>query len=128
MKAKKSLVLFLISCLCLTPVFCLGAAAEDGAESSGMSTFALVSLIIGAVLLVTLIVLAIVKRKKLAESLRAYRSELKKITWYPWKSVWRGTVFVIVTVLITAAVIGILDVFFYGGQSMLTGDGIRLPW
>ena len=51
MKAKKSLVLFLISCLCLTLCFALGVGAEDGANEGGMETITLVSLIIGGVVL-----------------------------------------------------------------------------
>ena len=127
MKAKKNLVAFLICCLCLTLTFCLGVAAEDG-EGKGMSTFALVSLIVGGVALIALIVLCIVKRQRLAESLRAYRSEMKKITWYPWKSVVHSTVFVIVAVLATAILVGLLDIVFFESQYLLTGKGVQFPW
>ena len=123
MKAKKSLVLFLVSCLCLTLTFCLGIAAEDGAADQKIDTFTLVSLIIGGVVLLAAIVLCIVKHKKLGETLRAYRSEMKKITWFPWKSVWRSTLLVIVVVLATALVIGLLDIAFFEGQYLLTGQG-----
>ena len=127
MKAKKNLVAFLICCLCLSLTFCLGVAAEDG-NGEGMSTFALVSLIVGGVALIALIVLCIVKRQRLAESLRAYRSEMKKITWYPWKSVVRSTVFVIVAVLATAILVGLLDIVFFESQYLLTGKGVQFPW
>ena len=122
MKAKKNLVAFLISCLCLSLTFCLGVAAEDGSGAK-MSTFALVSLIIGGVALIAVIVLCIVKRHRLAETLRAYRSEMKKITWFPWKSVWRSTVFVIVVVLATALLVGLLDFAFFQTQYLLIGKG-----
>ena len=127
MKAKKNLVAFLICCLCLSLTFCLGVAAEDG-DGNGMSTFALVSLIVGGVALIAVIVLCIVKRKRIIESLRAYRSEMKKITWYSWKSVVRSTVFVIVVVLATVLLVGLLDVVFFESQHLLTGKGVQFPW
>ena len=127
MKAKKNLVAFLISCLCLSLTFCLGVAAEDGSGAK-MSTFALVSLIVGGVALIAVIVLCIVKRQRLVESLRAYKSEMKKITWFPWKSVWRSTVFVIVVVLATAVLVGLLDIVFFESQYLLTGKGVQFPW
>ena len=126
MKAKKSLVLFLLSCLALSLVFGLSVAAADGETAKqGLSTLALVSLIVGGVVLLVIIVLCIVKREKLAESLRAYRREMKNITWYPWKQVWRGTGMVIVIVLVTALVVGLLDIAFFEGQYLLTGRGLH---
>ena len=121
MKVKKSLALFLVSCLVLCAFFCLGVAAEDGADAAkeGMSTFTLVSLIIAGVVLLAVIVLCIVKREKLVESLRAYKRELKNVTWFSWKNVWRCTVFVIVSVVVVAAVIGLLDYVFFQGQYLL---------
>ena len=122
MKVKKSLALFLVSCLVLCAFFCLGVAAEDGADAAkeGMSTFTLVSLIIAGVVLLAVIVLCIVKRKKLAEALRAYKSEMKKITWFSWKNVVRCTVFVLVAVVAIAAVVGLLDFVFFQLQRVLT--------
>ena len=146
MNLKIGLIVLLISCLVMSLVLCLGVAAEDeavtettetvdaanattGTEAEaapkGLSTPALVSLIIGGVVLVALIVLCVVKREKVAEGLRSYRSEMKKITWYPWKAVWRCTVFVIVSVLITALVIGVLDIAFFEGQYLLTRSGVH---
>ena len=121
MKAKKSLVLFLVSCLVLCAFFCLGVAAEDSAEAAkeGISTFALVSIIIGGVVLALVVVLCIVKRQKLAESLRAYKRELKNVTWFSWKNVLHSTVFVIVAIVVVAAVIGLLDYAFFQGQYLL---------
>lgn len=129
MKAKKSLALFLVSCLILCAFFCLGVSAEDGATETpaegGMSTFALVSLIVGGVVLVAVVVLCVVKRKKLADALRAYKRELKNVTWFPWKQVWRCTVFVVVAILATALVIGLLDFAFFEAQYLLTGKGVH---
>ena len=123
MKAKKSLMLFLISCLILSLTFCLGIAAEDGAGEGKIETITLVSLIVGGVVLLAAIVLCIVKRKKLMESLRAYRSEMKKITWFSWNSVWRCSILVIVVCLITAVLVGLLDIAFFEAQYALTGQG-----
>ena len=88
-----------------------------------METITLVSLIIAGVVLVGVIVLCIVKREKLVESLRAYKSEMKKITWFPWKSVWRSTVLVLVVVIAVAVLIGLLDLAFFEGQYALVGIG-----
>ena len=123
---KKSLILFLVSCLILSTFLCLGVSAADGSEdATGLETGELVSLIIAGVVLVLVIVLCIVKRKKLAESLRAYRREMKNVTWFPWKQVWRSTVFVLVAILVTALVIGLLDIAFFEAQFLLTGKGVH---
>ena len=118
MKARKSLILFLVSCLSLLMVSTLGVAAATENADKGMSTFTLVSLIILGVAVVAVTVFCIIRRQQVAESLRAYKSEMKKITWYPWKSVWRNTVLVVVVVLVTAAVIGLLDLVFFYAQGI----------
>ena len=82
-----------------------------------------VSLIIAAVLLIAVAVLCILKREKLAEALKAYKSEMKKITWYSWKNVVRGTVFVVVSVLVIGVVVGLLDIVFFELQYLATGSG-----
>ena len=127
MKAKKSLVLFLVFSLCLTLALCLGVSAESGSATAndgkilGMETFNFVSLIVLAVVLVVVIVLCIVKRERLVESLRAYKSEMKKITWFPWKSVWRCTVFVLVSLVAIAVVVGFLDIAIFKVQDLMAG-------
>ena len=118
MKARKSLILFLVSCLTLLMVSTLGVAAADANTNKGMSTFTLVSLIILGVVVIAVTVFCIIRRHQVAESLRAYKSEMKKITWYPWKSVWRNTVLVVVVVLATAVVIGLLDLVFFYAQGI----------
>ena len=127
MKTKKSMVLFLISCLCLTLTLCLGVAAEDGTANGNiitrMGTFNFVSLVVLAAVLVIVAVLCIIKREKVVEGVRAYKSEMKKITWFPWKSVWRSTILVLVVVLITALLVGLLDIAFFEVQYLLTGQG-----
>ena len=127
MKTKKSMVLFLISCLCLTLTLCLGVAAEDGTANGNiitrMGTFNFVSLMVLAAVLVIVAVLCIIRREKVVEGVRAYKSEMKKITWFPWKSVWRSTILVLVVVLVTALLVGLLDIAFFEMQYLLTGQG-----
>ena len=124
MNVKKCLVLFLTVCLCFS-LLSLSVFAHDDTETAtgvfgtNLSTGEFVSLAIAAVLLIAVIVLCIIKRKKLGEALRAYRSEMKKITWYSWKNVVRGTVFVLVCVLIIAVVVGLLDFVFFELQTVL---------
>lgn len=124
MKAKKAVILFLSMCLAVCAFLCLGVSAEDAeAAGGGLSTGAIVSLSIGGALIVVVIVLCIVKRAKLKESLRSYKSEMKKITWFPKKQVVACTVFVVVSVLAIALVVGLLDYAFFEGQYLLTGKG-----
>ena len=126
MNTMKSIGLVL-ACLALSVLSFFSVAAEEGAEnaSKGLSTGALVSLIIAGVVLVAVVVLCVIRREKLKESLRAYRREMKNITWYPWKSVWRNTVLVVVVVLVAALLIGLLDIAFFEGQYLLTGKGVH---
>ena len=125
MKAKKSIALFLVFSLCLALALCLGVAAEDANTNNGkilgMEKFNFVSLIVLAVVLVIVVVLCIVKRAKVAESVRAYKSEMKKITWFPWKSVWRCTVFVLICLVVIATVIGFLDLAILEVQDLMAG-------
>jgi len=121
MKAKKALILFLTLCLAFSTVLCLGVSAEDAEEtaSKGLSTGSIVSLCIAGALIIAAVVLCIVKREKVKESLKSYKSEMKKITWFPKKQVWASTLFVIVSVLAISAVIGLLDYAFFQGQNLL---------
>ena len=124
MNVKKCLVLFLTICLAFS-VLSLAVAAEDTATTTdktfllGLELGDFISLAIAVALLLVAIVLCIVKHKKLAEALRAYRSEMKKITWFSWKNVVRCTVFVLVTVVAIAAVVGVLDYVFFQLQRVL---------
>ena len=121
---KRIPVLLLTLCLCLS-LFTLAVGAEDGTGvfHTNMSTFTFVSLIVLGVVIITVTVLCIIKREKLVEALRAYKSEMKKITWFSWKNVVRCTVFVVVSVVILATVIGLLDIVFFEAQHLLTGKG-----
>ena len=129
MKMKKCLLL-LLSLSLLFSLLSIGVAADTHDHSSSTTTaektvFGIwetgdfISLCIAAVVLVVVIVLCIVKRKKLAEALRAYRSEMKKITWFSWKNVVRCTVFVLIAVVAIAVVVGLLDFVFFELQALL---------
>ena len=125
MNMKKCLLLLLTLCISFS-LLSIGVAAADessttasGVFGTSMSVGDFVSLCIAGVALIVVIVLCIVKRAKVAESLRAYKSEMKKITWYSWKNVVRGTVFVLVSVLVIALVVGLLDFVFFELQTVL---------
>ena len=128
MNMKKCLLLLLTLCISFS-LLSIGVAAHDessttttttsGVFGTSMSVGDFVSLCIAGAALVIVIVLCIVKRAKVAESLRAYKSEMKKITWYSWKNVVRGTVFVLVSVLVIALVVGLLDFVFFELQTVL---------
>ena len=53
--------------------------------------------------------------ERIAKFFRSSKSELKKITWSPWNQVGKNTLVVIVTVVICAAAIGLLDLVFNQG-------------
>lgn len=58
---------------------------------------------------------------RLGKFWREYKSELKKIVWCPWKQVKNNTVVVVVIVILTGALIGVLDFGFSKTISMLGG-------
>ena len=121
---KLSIVLFLALCLTVS-LFTLTAAAADGEGVFGtnFSVGEFVSLAIAAAALIAVAVVCIIKRQKLAEALRAYRSEMKKITWFSRKNTIRCTVFVVVSVVVLAVVVGLLDIVFFEAQNLMTGKG-----
>ena len=121
MNMKKCLLLVLTLCLTLS-VLTIGVAAEEstGVFGTGLELGDFISLAIAVVLILVAAVICIIKREKLAEAWRAYRSEMKKITWYSWKNVVRGTIFVLVSVVAIAIVVGLLDLVFFELQNVLT--------
>ncbi len=50
--------------------------------------------------------------KRIANFFRDYKSEMKKVVWYPWKNVVRDTGVVMVSLVITGVIIGVLDLVF----------------
>ncbi len=55
------------------------------------------------------------KPGRVAKFFRDYKSELKKITWCPFKTVKQSTGLVVAFVVVLAAVIGVLDLAFSSG-------------
>ena len=74
-----------------------------------LSITAKVWLIVGVVALIAAVVLCIVFRKKLAKLLRVYKSEAKKIVWFPWAQTKKSTILVWVVLIVSALVICLLD-------------------
>ena len=66
-------------------------------------------LIVGIVALIAAVMLCIVFRKKLVKLLRVYKSEAKKIVWFPWAQTRKSTLLVWVILIISALVICLLD-------------------
>ena len=58
------------------------------------------------------------KPNRIAEFFRGYKSELKKITWLPFKSVKANTALVIVLVVLLSLVIAVLD---WGSSAAIFG-------
>ena len=80
-------VLMMISLFAL-PAFAHEDHDHDHAEEAvqeGLSTAAIVWIVIGGVLVVAGVVLGIKYREKIAKALRVYKSEFKKVSWLSWK-------------------------------------------
>ncbi|MBR4288329.1 MAG: preprotein translocase subunit SecE [Clostridia bacterium] len=50
--------------------------------------------------------------KRIASFFKEYRSELKKVVWYPKNKVIRDTGIVVVALVICGLIIGVLDILF----------------
>ncbi len=92
------------------------AAAADEAETASNFPWARV---ITLIVIVVLIVAAIILSKtptalgqKIAKFFRDYKSEVQKIVWFSFKDTMKATGVVLVTILIFAVVIGLLDFGF----------------
>lgn len=55
------------------------------------------------------------KPSRISKFFRDYKSEMRKITWCPFKTVKQSTVLVIVLTVLLAAVIAVLDLGFSRG-------------
>ena len=82
-------------------------AAEE--ESKGLSTNAIVWIVLGGVVLVAAVVLCIIFREKVGKFFRVYKSEIKKIVWLPWDQTKKSTLVVLVILIICAAAICLVD-------------------
>lgn len=59
--------------------------------------------------------------ERLGKFWRDYKSELKKIVWCPWKQVKNNTIVVVVIVILTGALVGVLDFGFSKTINLLGG-------
>ena len=85
------------------------AVAETATESKGLSTAAIVWIVIGGVLVVAGVVLGIKYREKIVKALRVYKSEFKKVSWLSWKDTKKSSLIVLVVLAACALVICLLD-------------------
>ena len=69
----------------------------------------IVGLIIAAVVLAIAVVFGIKYREKIKKFLRVYKSELKKVVWFPWDQTKKSTLVVLVVMIACAVVICLLD-------------------
>ena len=104
-------VLMMISLFAL-PAFAHEDHDHDHAEEAvqeGLSTAAIVWIVIGGVLVVAGVVLGIKYREKIAKALRVYKSEFKKVSWLSWKDTKKSSLVVLVVLAACALVICLLD-------------------
>ena len=103
--------------LMMISLFALPAFAHDGEDhdhaeetvQEGLSTAAIVWIVIGGVLVVAGVVLGIKYREKIVKALRVYKSEFKKVSWLSPKETLKSSWVVIVVLAVCALVICLLD-------------------
>jgi preprotein translocase SecE subunit len=103
------------------PAVTTGAA---DAEEGGLNWDLIITLsVVGVAAIVLLVVYFAVPRFHAwtNKKCREIKSELKNVTWSPWRDVKRNTVLVIIIVVATAAIIGLLDLVFNKSISALAG-------
>ena len=82
---------------------------EEEVVEEGLSTAAIVWIVIGGVLVVAGVVLGIKYREKIAKGLRVYKSEFKKVSWLSWKDTKKNSLVVLGVLVACALVICLLD-------------------
>ena len=95
------------------------AATENEEQKKIARTTGIINLIVGGVLVIAVIALAFVFRKKIPSWVKALKSECGKIVWCPKDKLKKNTFVVLVTIVILAAVIGLLDFAFSRGIMLL---------
>lgn len=88
---------------------------EEEVVEEGLSTAAIVWIVIGGVLVVAGVVLGIKYREKIAKGLRVYKSEFKKVSWLSWKDTRKSSLVVLGVLVACALVICLLDLGLYKG-------------
>ena len=106
-------VLMMISLFAL-PAFATDHAGHDHAQEEethqeGLSTAAIVWIVIGGVLVVAGVVLGIKYRENIVKALRVYKSEFKKVSWLSWKDTKKSSLVVLGVLIACAVVICLLD-------------------
>ena len=96
-----------------------GDPAGSDKKDEGLSTTAIVWIVVGAVLVVVLAVLGIKFRANIARGLRVYKSEFKKVSWLSWEQTRKSTFVVVVILVVFALVIGLLDMGLFEGYHLL---------
>lgn len=66
-------------------------------------------------ILIVLVVLGLKKKDKVKKLIGEYESEVKRITWFPWKDTKKSTVLVLIALVVCAAVISLLDLALVKG-------------
>lgn len=113
-------VLMMISLFAL-PAFATDHAGHDHDHEheetveEGLSTAAIVWIVIGGVLVVAGVVLGIKFREKIAKGLRVYKSEFKKVSWLSWKDTKKSSLIVLGVLVACALVICLLDLGLFKG-------------
>ena len=88
---------------------------EEEVAQEGLSTAAIVWIVIGGVLVVAGVVLGIKFREKIAKGLRVYKSEFKKVSWLSWKDTKKSSLIVLGVLVACALVICLLDLGLFKG-------------
>ena len=109
--------------LMMISLFALPAFAHEGhdhegeevVEEQGLSTAAIVWIVIGGVLVVAGVVLGIKYRENIVKALRVYKSEFKKVSWLSWKDTKKSSLVVLGVLVACALVICLLDLGLYKG-------------
>ena len=104
-------ILMMISLFAL-PAFAHEGEDHDHAEEAvqeGLSTAAIVWIIVGGVLVVAGVVLGIKYRENIVKALRVYKSEFKKVSWLSWKDTKKSSLVVLGVLVVCAIVICLLD-------------------
>ena len=100
------------------------AAEAEEAEKTGLSTAAIIWIVIGGVILVAAIVLGIKFREQIGKALVVYKSEFKKVSWLSWKDTKKSSLVVLVVLVACAVVICLLDLgLFEGFMAMINAFG-----
>ena len=88
-------------------------------KDEGLSTTAIIWIVVGAVIVIVLAVLGIKFRANIAKALRVYKSEFKKVSWLSWEQTRKSTLVVVVVLVGFALVIGLLDMGLFNGFELL---------